>query len=75
QAVIERVKAIGGETCESAARIYRTKPEERRAACRSRQLRTTFPAQTTERIDIGDAHYVITVYLDPKTYKLTRAGK
>ncbi|MGE5096613.1 MAG: hypothetical protein ACM3SO_15870 [Betaproteobacteria bacterium] len=75
QTVMERVKAVGGETCESAARIYRTQPEQRTAACRSRQLRTSFPAQTRERIHVGDALYVITIYLDPKTYKLSRAGR
>lgn len=75
RAVMERVKTVGGQTCESAARLYRTQPEQRSAVCRSRQLRTSFPAQTTERIPVGGAVYVITVYLDPSTYKLSRAGK
>jgi hypothetical protein len=71
--VMERVRAVGVETCESAARLYRTQPEQRRAACRSRQLRTTFPAQTTERIRVDQSIYVITVFLDPSTYKIIPA--
>ena len=73
RAVMQRVHAVGSETCESAARVYRTKPDEVTAACRSRSLRTSFPAQTIERVRVDHTLYQITVYLDPTTYKLARA--